>query len=557
LPDNLRRSILFMGVFQLLLVAALVTELRHRRTALGVILFAAAFACTEGLAFDPEYHLLAVLGVALLIGVHRDEPWLLAAGCIAAGLFCFLKAALGVSALAMTAVALLLYLLQHRSARAAGFVAGCGLLFTAVVAATAAAFFPSVADFATWVRASLEIMGGFDLAMSLVPDGDQLLWAIVPLGLYSATFAFLFLRRSKLLIAPMVFAALVPIAFKHSFVRQDFGHLRHLHGVVLLVFCCLLLIAERGRLLALAGFVAGTLALLGAMGTSATQREADVAALLKGKRAGFLAGFTTHFRQELEFLQQAGDKQLVRDRLPDEILRRLHRDVPLVVLPSEIAYCPANGQAWRPLPALQMYTVYTPWLDQRTADLFSTDRSPPESVLVDWDAIDGRNPLHEAPRTWLALLTHYQVALSAQGHLLLQRRAVVESDASHPLGSSIFHRDRWVDVPRSTHLLVADVPLRLSFKGRLRRALFQIPPVYLEASYSNGYTDKIRLVIANATGGIIVNYLPRYLPDLRNLFEGRSVPRILRLRLTGPGLSFFDDSVSVAWREIPGIPVSD
>ncbi len=557
LPDNLRRSILFMGAFQALFVATLVIELRHRRSPLGVCLFAATFVCTEGLALDPEYHLLAVVGVALLIGVYRDEPWLLVAGCVSAGIFGFVKAALGISALSMTAIALLLYLWKHQSRRAVQVVTGLGLLFTAVLAATAAALFSHFGDFATWVRATLEILEGYDLAMAVEPPKVQLAWALVPLGLYSAACALLLLRRSRFLIVPLVFAALVPIAFKHSFIRHDAGHLRHLHGVVLIVFCCLLLVAERGRLLVLAGFVAGSVGLLAALGPSAAQREANLSAIFKGARVGLLAGFTTHFRTDLEFLRQVGDRQLNRDRLPEGILRHLRPDVPLVVLPWEIAHCPASGQAWRPLPTLQMYAAYTPWLDQRTADFFSTDRSSPESVLVDWDAIDGRNPLQEAPRAWLALLAHYEVVVAEQGHLLLRRRAVAESDASHRLVSSTLHRDLWVEVPMSTHLLVADIPLRLSWKGRFRRALFQIPPVYLEASYSNGYTDTLRLVTANAGGGIIVNYLPRYLPDLQHLFEGTSVPRILRLRLTGPGLRFFDDSVAVEWREIPGIPVSD
>jgi hypothetical protein len=557
LPDNLRRSVLFMGVFQGLLVAALFIELRHRRGALGVILFGVTFACAEGLALDPEYHLLAILGVALLIGVHRDEPWLLAAGSASSGMLGFLKAALGISALSMTAIALLLYAWKWRTPRAVRIVVGCGLLLTAFLAATAASLFPRLGDLATWVRASMEILGGYDLAMALEPPKDQLLLALVPLCLYAVALVLLISQRSQMLTVPLVFAVLIPIAFKHSFVRHDAGHLRHVYGAVLVVFCGLLLIAERGRVLAAAAFVCGALTLLVAMGPSAFQRRADLAVIFSGGRVSFLANLTTHFREQLSYLQEVSERQLKRDRLPEQILGQVRRGVPLAVLPWEIAYCPANGQAWRPLPSLQMYSAYTPWLDQRTADLFSADPSAPESVLVDWDAIDGRNPLQEAPRTWLALLSHYQVVVREQGHLLLRPRAVAESDSSRLLGSRTFHHDVWVDVPPSTHLLVADMPLRLSLKGRVRRAFFQIPPVYLEVSYSNGYADNLRLVVANATGGIIVNHLPRNLPDLENLFEGRSVPRIVRLRLTGPGLRFFDDPIVVVWREIPGIPVSD
>jgi len=76
--------------------------------------------------------------------------------------------------------------------------------------------------------------------------------------------------------------------------------------------------------------------------------------------------------------------------------------------PVALAAVWAYGWRWGPVPTLQRYAGYTPFLDDRNADrLLSADA--PDTVLREaGGAIDGRLPAWESPSAFLALLCGYR-----------------------------------------------------------------------------------------------------------------------------------------------------
>ena len=73
-------------------------------------------------------------------------------------------------------------------------------------------------------------------------------------------------------------------------------------------------------------------------------------------------------------------------------------------------------------PVPQLYSAYTPWLDQVNANFYSSQEKPKFLLEETPSAIDGRNPFWEAPRTQLGILCNYIPVSSSERWLLLTAR---------------------------------------------------------------------------------------------------------------------------------------
>lgn len=80
------------------------------------------------------------------------------------------------------------------------------------------------------------------------------------------------------------------------------------------------------------------------------------------------------------------------------------------VYPWNIQLIIENKLNYLPRPALQSYTVFTPYLENLDFEHYNNNATAPEFVVYDFITIDGRYPLFDEPKVNLALLKNYQVA---------------------------------------------------------------------------------------------------------------------------------------------------
>ena len=502
-----------------------------------------------------DYQLLLICGLLLglaLMGEGR-RPWAYPLAGLVAALSLFLKFGTGLGIGLTFGVAGLGLLAWRRGLWK--WVCGSWLLAVVAVAGLAAALLGSVRYLPTWLRAGLEIAGGYSSAMSLVAPRRNLILAAAALAVYGGLTLWLLLSRRRLGLLALALSVAAFAAFKGGFVRQDEGH-EPLFFVPLPVLVSVLVInAERARELAPAlaalvlVFLLGCLARLG-YGPISPSWKSELAGMLSLRMARESARYLT--RPET-FTPQQVRERLQGQRLPEEWLAEVDRRTQTAdVLPWEISYCPANGLSWSPLPTLQLYTAFTPWLDGWNARHF-IDTRVPDFVIVEHLALDGRHPLWDGPATWRAVLNNYEVRRSDAGlnRMLLRRKAQLVEPVLEAAGEGEAAAGQWVAVPDSASPLYLELELEPSLWGKIRRTLLRFPRVEVELVYESGREATYRVMPGLARGGLLMNYLPVGPEELEELFNCQAGDRVARFRVAGSGASLLTRPVKLTWKRAP------
>ncbi len=544
----LAMRLLLHAVFALALWRALRTA--AIASALG---FAACDLTVLALGLPDEYRLLLTLALLLAAGCDADGAPLPSAAATVGALVpvcAALRLHLGASAGLLLATWCGLALRRPpRSWRAAG-AAAAGLLAGALLAVPLA--FGSLARAARWLALTAEVVRGHVAGMTLPASGPQLAAGWVALAVLAALAGQAWWRRSALV---PLWGAVLPsawLAFQHGYLRAD-AHRMAFFAFVLGLAAIGLLRSRRRREVATAALACVTLLLLG---WSTRPRQPTRESALRTALLGAAGAANLRAALDPRGLHQriaAVERSALRPvRLPATLVASL-RDAGAGVdaLPWKLSYLAANHLRWVPGPTLQLYSALTLRLDALAASHFAGAEAP-DVLLVERARIDGRDMLWDTPQTWRAILARYELAPTRPTPhvLLLRRRSKPLRWQLRPRGTSTLGRGRWVGLPPPTpgEWTFAAVRLRPSLEGRLRMLALGVPPVYLQADDTAGQTRTVRILPLTAPGGMLVSPAPRGIAELASLWDGSRVPpRLVRLRLVGPGLACFRPLAEVRW----------
>lgn len=255
-------------------------------------------------------------------------------------------------------------------------------------------------------------------------------------------------------------------------------------------------------------------------------------------------------------LDDAGKFNLEKDKLPVEWCDLINGAQGSVdVIHWEITYCPANGFKWAPNPVLQTNIAYTSYLDKLCADHFSSEDSP-NFIIFEYADIDGRHPLTSTPACWQKIMENYQVVKQDinKGIFLLQKRdEPCKGIIDHILLKESIRFGDWINVPPSTELVLADFDIQLTLPGKLIGSLLRVPPIYMDLTYDTGEKGSYRMVPGNAVNGVIINLLPSDAHDFSDLCSGQLNKKVVRIRLSGPGIIYYADQIHITWKERPNL----
>lgn len=189
--------------------------------------------------------------------------------------------------------------------------------------------------------------------------------------------------------------------------------------------------------------------------------------------------------------------------------------------PWETSAIWAYGLSWRPEPVFQSYLAYSPVLDQENADLLESARAP-ERVLrhVPAQAIDGRHPFMDDPRSELALACNYHQTM-VDGEWEVLAKGLDRCLPARPIATVAVKSGDSVAAPEvgADEILVMRVHLGRSLLGRLQAAVFK--PASLDYVVLDG--GRYRLVTANAGGPLPLCLPPALCPATVGIVHDGSI----------------------------------
>lgn len=211
------------------------------------------------------------------------------------------------------------------------------------------------------------------------------------------------------------------------------------------------------------------------------------------------------------------------------------------------------GLRWKPSPFTFFQHSMSERMDLANAAHFESNRAA-DYFILSWESMNGMHPLFPAPATYLSILKNYEFAAQDRGYLLLKKRPT--RAISNTYLTTV--RTPWnedVEIPESPTLVVAEIRASLTLKGRLMKVLFRIPPTVITLVSEEGRHYSYRFITNTSGSGLIVNYLPLDLDEIKSLFESGTVNPFsqsftsLRLHLDNRG-GLFSDTVEIRFYEL-------
>lgn len=201
----------------------------------------------------------------------------------------------------------------------------------------------------------------------------------------------------------------------------------------------------------------------------------------------------------------------------------------------------ANRLNFTPAPVCQSYQANTPLTQALNRDFLRGSRAP-EFVLLRLQPMDNHPPTAESGAALATLLLDYAPVLAENEYLLL-RRAVPRAagPGPHPLplgrtlaeGESFLHEPLPVPAVGPGEAVWCELDLRESLAGRLLATTYHQIPVDLELEFTDGRTQRRRLVPLTVRTGFLLSPFVASEPDFVHLQAGRGegLPGVRAVRL--------------------------
>ena len=362
-----------------------------------------------------------------------------------------------------------------RRPRWAGPAVVVGAVTVVTVSAWAAVGLP-LRELPSWLARNVELASGYS---AMATPAER--WWTLPLALAlvgACGLAVCYAAGRRWWVAAVV-APVVVLEFKHGLVRADHTSIFWLATLVLLAA----LSPRPGARLAHLAVVAGALmVVLTANGQRFWTFQQQMRAPLTGARllVGEVATVAVPSRWAA-FHTVTVAAVAAADPLPATVRAALHGGVQ--VDPFEVAALWPGGVHWAPVPVFQLYSAYTPALDDLNAAALAGPQAP-DTVLRDTTmvrSIDARFALFDSPAYQLALDCRYVQTALAGGWQVLARGPQT-CGTPQPLASATLRPGQWVTVPAPRlpgDAVVARITLATSWADRLTALVYKPAPVHI------------------------------------------------------------------------------
>ncbi len=534
-------------VFQIISKAVLVALICRTGRALPPVARAAFLLANllTGILEWETIHLLAVVYTGWLLSEDRTR-----AGRIIGGAGVVLVAAMGliktfyvVFGLAVFGCVLARHVLRGRGSRAswqegliplAGFLSCLGLDWKLAGQA--------FDDLPVYARGALEMMDGHSRAMGMDTQPLAFRASLAALAVTGGLGVAAFLRgerRQRMAMLPLaaLFAGNLFMAWKQGFTRADEFHVSgYLWFIVTSVTALPLFFDRRALAPVWHGAGVGVVVALAAVAVGSA-RPTQFPHLVYELRTRPGRNLRILFDPAIERarLDDATEHLRVACDLPRTRAAVGRASIDLFGTSQDLLL--HNGLRYTPVPTLQGFIAYTPYLAALAARGYAPDRAP-EFVLFQGGSIDDRWPSLDGAAQLREILCNYQSCFAESGLLLLKRKSLAECVPTRPVLQQQGEIALDTDLP-----LPADgadwceLEVHRTLLGRLINFFYHEPALTIEATTVDGRSGRWKLPPVMAQGGFLLRQGPQSLGDVSRLLAGGTVAHpIASVRLGGDRL---------------------
>jgi hypothetical protein len=406
---------------------------------------------------------------------------------------------------------------------------------------------PSWNAFQRYLRASLDFVGNYSIAMSL--DGEWVEWILAAEVLILIALALLEVARCSRQIAAFLFALLaIPLllTLKHGFVREDAHIVNFFCFAGLALGLIALGVQWAGRslrpialiLLAYAVIVIPVVyALEGAVGI---EEMTGVHSAWFTQGALSLESLHTKLRAQSFLSFDPGDRL-------EPAIRDIIRDSPVASLTPAYSYAAIDRLNLRLYPVVQKYQAYTPYLDGLNAAWVRGQG--PRFLIVDWYAIDDRHPWVETPAMWAEIYRWYNTRTFQNKTVLLERRDSPRFERFELVRSFRQPFRGTLQLPDEEGAIFWTMNCRLNRTGNLRKLFFRVDEVDMTVDEVPDETEDFRVIPEVLASPVMGNFLPNSIEDVALLFDPAASPKKLvnSFSFDGPGIGSYHDTCDAAF----------
>lgn len=357
---------------------------------------------------------------------------------------------------------------------------------------------------------SWSISQGYTAAMGLSTPWSPLWKAFVVLGIIGG-YLLLHLKlnpdKPRALANAVLLAGFIYMNWKHGFVRAD-GHM------IGFFFCALLPLTAypflmddppRWRRVHFAFFIIGGFMSLWGIESALYGVVRSCAGIVQ-ERIWKTIEWTFHpgYVQQVYRDKLAQQKDEVNLATTRQIVGRASLDV----LGFEQATAIFNDFNYQPRPAIQSYSVFTPYLARLNSRFYESNRAP-EYLLLKIQTIDGRMPMMDDPDVWRLLPYRYDY-LHSEKNYQLWRRLNLKFDAAEaapkPLQTTHLRIGEKLSlVPYAGKHLWTRIELKQTLLGKLHAFLYKPPHVKLVLVDQEGKETKFYMPLTQGDAGFILS----------------------------------------------------
>ena len=407
-------------------------------------------------------------------------------------------------------------------------------LYIVLVIAIALVAGQELASLPAYLRSSIESIGGYADAMSLVGNQGEIVAFLVVSGIALAAVAWLEWTRwteTKRITDALLAGALVAlfwfVEWKGGFVRHD-KHSIGAWGLVAIAIAAYAAIRwaqarsliERASLvgLAVAAACGATFTLRGASGLSSIGDQAiqafwsaPISVLPEAKTALVdPSGFVASLRAQ----KQAAYAR-IRAQTPP-----LQSSATADLIGTEQGTLFAHGLDYRPQPVFQAYAAYTPWLLALNREQLRSDRAA-DTIYLGNSTIDNRYPLHDAGTSIVDLATRYKAEDVVGNFVRLHRRSAALESTTLDLVAVDARLGQWIAVPAVQAIAVLRAEVTPRLRARALRFAWKLPPVTIVVRLVDGTEATHRIVPAVAADGLLLSPYASSVVELAGIASGR------------------------------------
>jgi hypothetical protein len=410
------------------------------------------------------------------------------------------------------------------------FVSGTGYWFS----------IGSLSAFAAYIRSSLELTSGYNLAMAVSGSSRELRAMFGAVGLLALAIVLLTkLDRRTARFLSLLFAVPLLVNVKHALVRQDL-HIVYLFGFVAVAMGLVALAAtlDMRRAISLTLIaVAFSLIVYQVYVAELGQKAAIVR--VTGIGAPIRAWYAVHFSNLRRELNAKSQQTYSADNTLEPEIKAIVRHEPVASLSIGYNNAVVDDLNLVLYPVLQRYSAYTPYLDELNAN-WIRDKGP-RFLVFDGSAIDGRHPWTETPAMWVEVYRWYDTRMLGKHNLLLERRAVPRFTRFETLMHKRLRFGEELRIRSSSQPVFWTMHCSLTSIGKLRGLIYRFDEVTMSVENGAGRVDLFRVFPSLLGAPSMGNFLPSDLAQFAAVFglQPGQIFSVDRIALGGPATSAY------------------